>query len=55
MAVNRSRGFPCRCNYTERLIYQSCEVKWRDHGYLSVDNCSVAQARHYQRYGEFRD
>ena len=39
----------------EKEIYHLCDVKWRDHGYGSVDNCSTAEARYFQRTGEHRD
>jgi hypothetical protein len=39
----------------EKEIYHACDVKWREHGYRSVDNCATAQARYYLRTGELRD
>lgn len=42
-------------DFAERHIYQFCDVKWRKHGHLSVDNCSNAQARYYLRTGDFRN
>jgi hypothetical protein len=36
----------------EKRIYHSCDMKWRNHGYRSVDNCSTTQARYFLRTGE---
>ena len=39
----------------EKTIYRRCDVKWRDHGFRSVDNCCSAQARYFLQNGKLRE
>ena len=39
----------------EKEIYHACDMKWRKHGYRSIDSCSTTQARYFLRTGELPD
>ena len=39
----------------EKKIYHACDMKWREHGYRSIDNCSTTQARYFLRSGKLPD
>lgn len=39
----------------ERVIYQTCDEKWRKHSILAIRNCAANSANYYRETGEFRD
>lgn len=39
----------------EQEIYKNCVVKWRKHGAMAIDNCSLSGASYYQDKGVLRD
>lgn len=38
----------------EKEIHQSCEMKWRKHGFKAVQNCCLHSGNYYLRFGEIR-
>jgi hypothetical protein len=38
----------------EKVIYHSCETKWRKHGFRAVQNCCIHSGNYYLRFGEMR-
>lgn len=39
----------------EKEIYKTCDLKWRKHGALAIDNCSRSESSYYLDKGVLRD
>jgi hypothetical protein len=39
----------------EKQIYKKCDLKWGNHGFRAIENCSTTESTYYRNNGKLKD